>query len=72
MSTTELRVTGMVCDACAGHVQKALQGVEGVKAVRVDRESGRVTAEHTGAAASELTAAVAEAGYEAEIASESK
>lgn len=70
MTTTQLRVTGMVCDACVGHVKKALQEVEGVQAVEVDREAGRASAEHAGVDHRELIAAVAEAGYEAEVASD--
>jgi mercuric reductase len=31
-----LQVTGMTCDACAGHVQQALSSVPGVHAVQVD------------------------------------
>lgn len=68
MKTTELRVTGMVCDACVRHVEKALQGVGGVQSVRVDRAAGRATAEHTGADEDALAAAVVEAGYQAEVA----
>lgn len=70
MTTTQLRVTGMVCDACAGHVKKALQEIDGVQSVRVDRAAGRAAAEHSGVDEHQLVAAVAEAGYEAEVARE--
>lgn len=71
MTTTKLRITGMVCDACVGHVKKALQEVDGVQTVQVDPDSGRASLEHSGVAESQLIAAVAEAGYEAEVARES-
>ena len=64
---TELQITGMVCDACAGHVEKSLREVSGVQSVRVDRPAGRATAEHSGAEDRELVAAVASAGYQAEV-----
>jgi mercuric reductase len=44
-----LRVTGMTCDACAGHVQQALQGVSGVHAVGVDYSAGIAQIECAGA-----------------------
>ena len=71
MTTTQLQITGMVCDACAGHVKKALQEVDGVQTVDVDRAAGRASAEHSGVDERQLVAAVAEAGYEAEVARES-
>lgn len=70
MQTTQLRITGMVCDACAGHVERSLKGVAGVQAARVDRAAGQATVEHTGAKGSELVAAVSEAGYQAEVVDE--
>lgn len=68
METTQLNITGMVCDACAGHVETALKSVEGVRSVEVDLAAGRATAEHTGAKENVLVAAVADAGYQVEIA----
>lgn len=68
METTQLKITGMVCDACAGHVEKSLRGVPGVDSVRVDRTAGQAAVQHQGADGSELVAAVADAGYEAEVA----
>ncbi len=44
-----LRVTGMTCDACAHHVQQALQGVPGVCAVQVDYPAGIARIKSTGA-----------------------
>jgi copper chaperone len=68
METAQLKITGMVCDACAGHVEKSLRGVSGVESVRVDRAAGQATVQHAGAEGSDLARAVADAGYEAEIA----
>lgn len=67
METTRLQITGMVCDACAGHVEKSLQRVAGVDSVVVDRAAGVATAKHVGAEDRELIAAVADAGYQAEV-----
>ena len=71
METTELKVTGMVCEGCVGHVEKAIQGVAGVESVEVDLSAGRAAAKHSGASEHEMIAAVAEAGYQAEVAQSS-
>ena len=70
METTQVKITGMVCDACAGHVQRSLSAVPGVQSVRVDRAAGSAAVRHTGVNGDELLAAVARAGYEAEVARE--
>jgi copper chaperone CopZ len=36
-----LRVEGLVCDACAARVRSHLRGLPGVRAARVDLDSGR-------------------------------
>ena len=41
---TELQISGMTCDACAGHVQTALEGA-GATNVEVDWPAGRATVE---------------------------
>ncbi|AET66259.1 copper chaperone [Desulfosporosinus orientis DSM 765] len=65
MSQTTLKVEGMTCNHCKMHVEKALQGVNGVEAVQVDLAAK--TAIVTGAAdRAELIKAVSEAGYSAE------
>ncbi len=45
MNTQELDITGMTCDACAGHVRKALLSVPGVQGAEVSypRRMARVT-----------------------------
>lgn len=69
MQTTELKVTGMMCEACVGHVTRALQQVPGVSGVQVDLEAARATVQHEAAGTDALLAAVAEEGYEAQVAS---
>ena len=68
MQTTELKVEGMMCEACVGHVSKALQAVPGVRDVRVDLTAGRATVQHEGVQTLALVAAVSEEGYEAQAA----
>jgi copper chaperone CopZ len=60
-----LKITGMSCKNCAGHVQRALAGVAGVAGpVEVSLERGEATV--AGSAAPEaLIAAVEEEGYSA-------
>lgn len=65
MSQTTLKVEGMTCNHCKMHVEKALQGVNGVEAVEVDLAAK--TAIVTGSAdRAQLIKAVGEAGYSAE------
>jgi len=64
--TTNLKVSGMMCQACVGHVTKALQSVPGVQSVLVELpDSARV--EHQGASDPALLAAVDEEGYNAQV-----
>ncbi len=66
-----LAVTGMTCDGCAAHVEQALRAVPGVSAA-VSYASGSADVEAPeGVAATQLVAAVAGAGYAAEIAGSS-
>jgi len=66
MSTQNLKVSGMTCGHCAHAVTVALQKVPGVTAVDVRVEHGRARVE--GEATPEaLIAAVAEAGYGAQV-----
>ena len=46
----EMRVDGMTCTACAGHVKQALEGVPGVRAASVsfDDSQATVTADAAG------------------------
>jgi P-type Cu+ transporter len=62
---TNLRITGMTCNNCVRHVDKALRGVAGVRAVEVSLpDRAKVDHEDT-ASAQALVAAVESAGYEA-------
>lgn len=65
MQTMELEVSGMMCQACVGHVTRALQNVAGVDSATVDLDSKRAHVQHDDAQASDLVAAVEEEGYEA-------
>lgn len=62
--TQELKIEGMTCTHCSAAVAKALQGVTGVKQVRVDLASGTATVAGD-AAVESLVAAVVEEGYRA-------
>jgi len=62
----ELRIDGMTCANCVRHVDEALRGVPGVRAVRVDLESGRAVVElEPPATLAALREAVERAGYAA-------
>ena len=63
--TKVLTVEGMMCAHCTGRVQKALEAVEGVKAVTMSLEEKTATVELAEEVADDaLTNAVSEAGYE--------
>ena len=59
-------IEGMSCQMCVKHVTKALQGVEGVKAVKVslEDENAQVTYDPAAAGVAAFKAAVSDAGYE--------
>ncbi len=62
-----MTVNGMMCGHCTGRVQKALEALEGVKAVTMDLEAKTaLVGMETEVTDEALTAAVAEAGYEVE------
>jgi len=60
---TTYDVTGMTCGHCAQAVTAEVEAIEGVHAVRVDVETGRVTVEGEGFTDAQVAAAVDEAGY---------
>ena len=68
METTQLKITGMMCQACIGHVQTALQELDGVKGAAVDLQAGRATVQHQGVKPEAMIEAIEEAGYEAQAA----
>lgn len=60
-----ISIEGMMCNHCTGTVQKALEAVEGVKAVTMSLEQKNATVELASDVADEvLTKAVVDAGYE--------
>lgn len=61
---TTLRITGMTCNGCVKHVDKALRGVPGVSAVEVSLpdQTAKIVHDET-AAVPVLVAAVESAGY---------
>lgn len=59
-----LNIEGMMCAHCQAHVQKALEGVEGVTQVEVSLEENKATVTMApGVNEQDLAAAVTEAGY---------
>lgn len=63
MQTIELKVSGMTCGACVGHVTKGLQSVAGVKNVLVDLAGAKATVAGESLDLSQLLSAVEEEGY---------
>ena len=60
-----LKIEGMMCQRCVAHVEKALQGVEGVTSVEVNLKKNTAVVEFTAEVSDEtLTAAIVDAGYE--------
>lgn len=70
MTSIQLKVSGMTCGACVRHVTAALQPMPGVEQVEVDLAAGRVRIDGTTDSAT-LIATLDEAGYPAEIATDS-
>jgi copper chaperone CopZ len=65
---TTLKVTGMNCGACVGHVTRALQGVPGVKLAAVDLTSGEAVIKHDERAQPQaMVEAVVEEGFGAQL-----
>jgi copper chaperone CopZ len=63
---TTLRITGMTCNGCVRHVDKALRGVAGVTAVEVSLpESSAKIVHDESAKLPAFIAAVESAGYAA-------
>jgi len=67
MQTETLKVEGMVCDACVGHVTRALQGLGGVQAAQVSLEDKQavVTYDPAKVQLAQMVEAIVEEGYEA-------
>src|SRR5579872_3068562 len=69
LETRELAISGMTCAACALRVERALTAVPGVARAAVNLASNRGSVEGAAGALrpAELIAAVARAGYEAQL-----
>lgn len=67
--TITLSVSGMTCAGCAGHVEKALQKVEGVEKTEVnyDKKEAVVTYDNAKTGVEALTKATDVAGYPSEV-----
>ena len=68
METLNLKISGMSCGACVGHVTRALQSAPGVKSAVVDLASQSARIEGEGLDAEQLKSAVEEEGYGASAA----
>ena len=64
---TVLKVKGMMCMHCVGHVKSALEKVEGVTAVDVSLEKGEATVHGANVNIDAAIKAVADAGYECSV-----
>ena len=66
---TNLSVQGMSCEACVGHVTRALSALDGVQSARVDLERAQaaVTYDPAKVSLSQMLTAVEDEGYEASI-----
>lgn len=67
MQTETLNVQGMTCEACVGHVTRALLVLDGVQSAEVSLQdrTAVVTYNPASAQVSQMLEAVAEEGYEA-------
>jgi len=63
--SVELRISGMTCDACAAHVQRALEAI-GARDVRVDWRAGLATVASNDPAVRELAGALDGSKYRVE------
>ena len=72
--TTEIKVSGMTCQACAVTLQKSLEKVEGVKRADVSSDKGLATVVYDDANANEqqLRDAIDKTGFKAQPAKEQK
>ncbi|MCO5195627.1 MAG: heavy-metal-associated domain-containing protein [Anaerolineae bacterium] len=67
---TLLRSQDLSCPSCVAKIEKALQGLEGVRAAKVHFNTGRIEVDHDPALtpAAELVEKVRETGYESTVA----
>ncbi|MDR1734026.1 MAG: copper ion binding protein [Oscillospiraceae bacterium] len=69
MESLVLNVEGMMCEHCKAAVTRAVSALQGVSAVSVDLEAGRVTVmrDPAKATADDIVGAIEEEGYEVVI-----
>jgi len=72
--TTQIKVSGMTCEACAVSVQRNLEKVKGVKHAEVSSEKGLASVTYDDAQANEqqLRDAINKTGFKAEPSQEKK
>ena len=72
--TTQIKVSGMTCEACAVSVQKNLERVKGVKHAEVSSEKGFASVTYDDAQTNEqqLRDAINKTGFKAEPSQEKK
>ncbi len=68
METLNLKISGMSCGACVGHVTNALQSAPGVSSAVVDLASESARVEGQNLNVEQLKSAVEEEGYQAQAA----
>ena len=66
METTNLNIKGMMCNACVGHVTRALIGIPGVEKADVSLagNTASVTYDPAQVTLEQMTEAVSDEGYE--------
>ncbi len=65
-STIQLKIDGMTCTSCTGHIEKSLYKVAGVVNVTVNRATETATIQST-ACHTELIEPIVEAGYQVAV-----
>ena len=66
METLDLKISGMSCGACVGHVTRALQSAPGVSSAVVDLATQSARVQGQGLDLRQLQELVEEEGYEAQ------
>ena len=64
-SEIQLSVKGMTCASCVAHVEKAVQGIDGVESAEVNLATEEARVQVRGASAAALIRAIEKAGYQA-------
>lgn len=69
IETIRFPVAGMTCASCINRITRSLRRLDGVERIKVDlgRETVTLRRDRDRASDAELSAAVAEAGYEADM-----